>query len=77
MAWTAADMPDLSGRLAVVTGANGGLGLVVARELSRKGGHVVMASRDQNKVVEDRPVSPVRSPVCTWSGGGRAETWHM
>jgi NAD(P)-dependent dehydrogenase (short-subunit alcohol dehydrogenase family) len=49
MAWTAADIPDQSGRVAVVTGANGGLGLEVARELARKGGHVVMAARDQVK----------------------------
>lgn len=27
MSWTPADIPDLSGRVAVVTGANGGLGL--------------------------------------------------
>src|SRR5215213_6887824 len=49
MAWTTADIPDQSGRVAVVTGANGGLGLEVARELARKGGHVVMAARDQAK----------------------------
>src|SRR5215203_4073834 len=49
MTWTAADIPDQSGRVAVVTGANGGLGLEVARELARKGGHVVMAARDQAK----------------------------
>jgi NAD(P)-dependent dehydrogenase (short-subunit alcohol dehydrogenase family) len=49
MAWTAVDIPDQSGRVAVVTGANGGLGLEVARELARKGGHVVMAARDQAK----------------------------
>ena len=49
MAWTAAKIPDLSGAVAVVTGANGGLGLEVARELARKGGHVVMAARDQAK----------------------------
>jgi short-subunit dehydrogenase len=35
--------------VAVVTGANGGLGLEVARELARKGGHVVMAARDHAK----------------------------
>jgi NAD(P)-dependent dehydrogenase (short-subunit alcohol dehydrogenase family) len=47
--WTAADIPDQSGRLAVVTGANSGLGEVVARELARKGAEVVMACRDVAK----------------------------
>ena len=49
MAWTTADIPDQSGRVAVVTGANGGLGLEVARELARRGARVVMAARDQAK----------------------------
>jgi NAD(P)-dependent dehydrogenase (short-subunit alcohol dehydrogenase family) len=49
MAWTAADIPDQHGRTAVVTGANGGLGLVTARELAAKGAHVVMAVRNQQK----------------------------
>lgn len=49
MSWTAADIPDLAGRTAVVTGANGGLGLETARELARKGAHVIMAARDQDK----------------------------
>jgi NAD(P)-dependent dehydrogenase (short-subunit alcohol dehydrogenase family) len=47
--WTAADMPDLSGLLAVVTGANSGLGLVTARELARKGAKVVIACRNVDK----------------------------
>ena len=46
MGWTAADIPDLSGRVAVVTGGNGGLGLEVARALARKGALVVIAARD-------------------------------
>ncbi len=54
MAWSTADIPDRSGRVAVVTGANGGLGLEVARELARKGARVVMAARDQAKADEAR-----------------------
>ncbi len=49
MAWTAADIPDQSGRTALVTGANGGLGLETARELARNGAHVIIAARDQDK----------------------------
>jgi NAD(P)-dependent dehydrogenase (short-subunit alcohol dehydrogenase family) len=43
--WTAADIPDLSGRVAVVTGANSGLGFYTALELARHGAKVVVASR--------------------------------
>lgn len=54
MGWTARDIPDLSKKVAVVTGANGGLGLEVARELARKGAHVVMAARDAEKAERAR-----------------------
>jgi NAD(P)-dependent dehydrogenase (short-subunit alcohol dehydrogenase family) len=47
--WTAADIPDQSGRLAVVTGANSGLGLITARDLSRAGARVIMACRNTAK----------------------------
>ncbi len=49
MSWTTKDIPDLTGKLAVVTGANGGLGLETARALAGAGAHVVMAARDQEK----------------------------
>jgi NAD(P)-dependent dehydrogenase (short-subunit alcohol dehydrogenase family) len=62
MSWTANDIPDQHGRTAVVTGANGGLGLVTARDLAAKGAHVVMAVRNQQKaaaaVEEIRAVVP-------------------
>jgi NAD(P)-dependent dehydrogenase (short-subunit alcohol dehydrogenase family) len=56
VSWNAGDIPDQHGRTAVVTGANGGLGLETARELARNGAHVVMAVRSQEKAavaVED------------------------
>ncbi|WP_367124973.1 oxidoreductase [Streptomyces phytohabitans] len=43
--WTERDIPDQSGRVAVITGANSGLGLVMATELARHGARVVLAVR--------------------------------
>ncbi len=47
--WTAEQIPNQQGRVAVVTGANSGIGLVTARELARAGASVVLACRDTAK----------------------------
>ncbi|MEY9874771.1 NAD(P)-dependent dehydrogenase (short-subunit alcohol dehydrogenase family) [Streptacidiphilus sp. MAP12-33] len=61
MGWTATDIPDQHGRTALVTGANGGLGLVTARDLAAKGAHVVMAVRNQEKAAA--AVEEIRAAV--------------
>jgi len=45
--WTAADIPDLTGRVAVVTGANRGLGFETAKALAGHGATVIAACRDE------------------------------
>ena len=49
MSWSPADIPDLGGKVAVVTGANSGLGYYTALELARKGAQVVLACRSRDK----------------------------
>lgn len=47
--WTAQDVPDLSGKTAVVTGGNSGIGYEACLVLAGKGAHVVLACRDLDK----------------------------
>jgi NAD(P)-dependent dehydrogenase (short-subunit alcohol dehydrogenase family) len=61
VAWTTRDIPDQTGRVAVVTGGNGGLGLEVVRELARKGALVVIAARDLAKA--EAAVRSIRGDV--------------
>lgn len=49
MAWTVREIPDQSGRVVVVTGGNGGLGLETARMLAAAGAEVVIAARNAQK----------------------------
>ncbi len=47
--WTASDVPDQSGRVAIVTGSNTGIGYGAAAVLADKGAHVVLAVRNVDK----------------------------
>jgi NAD(P)-dependent dehydrogenase (short-subunit alcohol dehydrogenase family) len=50
--WSTADIPDQTGRIAVITGANTGLGFETAKALAAKGAHVVIAVRNTDKGVQ-------------------------
>ncbi|GAT67846.1 short-chain dehydrogenase [Planomonospora sphaerica] len=65
--WTAADIPDLTGRNAVVTGASEGVGFHTALELARHGARVVLASRDRGR--GEATAARIRAET----GGGAAE----
>ncbi len=47
--WTTADIPNLTGKIVVITGANSGLGYESSLALAQKGAHVVMACRSPKK----------------------------
>lgn len=47
--WTAADMPDLTGKVIIVTGGNSGIGFEAAKEFARKGAQTILACRSMEK----------------------------
>ena len=59
--WTPAEIPDLSGKRALVTGVTGGLGEQTALELARSGAEVILAARTRSKL--DSVVESVRRAV--------------
>ena len=66
MPWTAADVPDQTGRVALVTGANSGLGLVTATVLAQRGATVVLACRN-----------PAQAQAAAVRIGGRTELLEL
>src|SRR6476659_3562112 len=60
--WTTADIPDQTGRTAVITGANTGLGYETAAALAAKGAHVVLAVRNTDKGLAAADLLSRRSP---------------
>jgi NAD(P)-dependent dehydrogenase (short-subunit alcohol dehydrogenase family) len=47
--WTSDDIPDLTGRVIIVTGANSGIGFEASREFTRKGATTILACRNMEK----------------------------
>jgi NAD(P)-dependent dehydrogenase (short-subunit alcohol dehydrogenase family) len=69
--WTAASVPDQTGRVALITGANSGIGLEAARVLAGRGAHVVLACRTRSKadaardsILADHPSADVSIVDC-------------
>ena len=50
--WTTANIPDLQGKIIIVTGANSGIGFDTAKEFARKGAQTILACRDMDKARE-------------------------
>ena len=60
--WTAAEIPDQTGRVAVITGANTGLGYETALALAEHGAHIVLAVRNLDKGKDAAKLIGRRSP---------------
>ena len=61
MNWRTSDIPDLTGKRAVITGVTGGLGFHTALELARKGAELVVTARDEAKGQES--IARIRDEV--------------
>lgn len=73
--WSTKDIPDQSGKIAIVTGANSGIGLVAARELARKSATVVVACRSVEK--GEKAVEQMRGELAPNGGGAQFDVKEL
>ncbi len=59
--WTEANIPQLTGKVALVTGANSGLGFSTARALAARGAHVILGCRHERKA--EAAMAAIRASV--------------
>jgi NAD(P)-dependent dehydrogenase (short-subunit alcohol dehydrogenase family) len=76
--WTAADIPDQTGRTAVITGASSGIGLEIGRVLASRGAHLVLACRDlrRGRAAADR-IGAALSGAGSRAGGAGADVVEL
>ncbi len=61
MKWTSNDLKDQSGKVFLITGANTGIGFETSLEIAKKGGQVIMAGRNREKI--DHAVGKIKNLV--------------
>ena len=59
--WTTDDIPDLTGKVIIVTGANSGIGYEAAKEFARKGARTILACRSVDKA--QRALNQIRADI--------------
>jgi NAD(P)-dependent dehydrogenase (short-subunit alcohol dehydrogenase family) len=71
MSFSVKDIPDLHDKVAIVTGANSGIGRIVALELARKGAYVILACRSAERA------APVVEEIKRETNNERVEYMHL
>eukprot|EP00644_Phytophthora_capsici_P003294 jgi/Phyca11/102891/e_gw1.7.859.1 len=69
--WSAADIPSQQNKIAIVTGANSGIGYEMALELARKGAHVILACRNEVRGLHAQ--ADIQEALATASQAGSAK----